>query len=376
VRVGIIGAGWSGATCAWALARADADVEVFESAPTVGGHSRVETLNGVVYEPNGAHIFHTSDAEVAALVQQLGMTRTYEHRVKTLVHLDDDEPVLLSWPPQISELKRLSLWPVVQRELEARPGEARGESFDEYVTSLMGPTLYRLFIADYTAKQWGVDPSELSSSFAPKRVDLRNDDDTRLFRDTWELFPPAGPNTAIERLVSDVTVHAGRLLTMRDLVEDTELRRFDRWVVTAPLDAFVEGSFGSDLDLEWRGIAMRSRYVPTRDPRGTVSPAYVVNYPDARYPYTRTVETKHASGQAILGTVLSEEHPGAKRRHYPIPTIGRTYERRNDELKKLIRAEVPADIQFCGRLANYLYINQDQAIRQGLDCAQQVLTQA
>ena len=39
----------------------------------------------------------------------------------------------------------------------------------------------------------------------------------------------------------------------------------------------------------------------------------------------RTVETKHASGQLIHGTVVSEEYPGSPARHYPVPTIDRRY---------------------------------------------------
>ena len=50
---------------------------------------------------------------------------------------------------------------------------------------MMGPTLFRIFIRDYTLKQWGRPASELSSSFAPKRVDLRRDGYDRLFRDIF-----------------------------------------------------------------------------------------------------------------------------------------------------------------------------------------------
>jgi diacylglycerol kinase family enzyme len=39
----------------------------------------------------------------------------------------------------------------------------------------MGRTLYGLFIEGYTRKQWGCEPSELSSAIAPKRVELRAD---------------------------------------------------------------------------------------------------------------------------------------------------------------------------------------------------------
>lgn len=59
-RVAVIGAGWSGAAAARRLHDGGVAVEVFEATEVVGGHSRAERLNGVLYEPNGPHVFHTS----------------------------------------------------------------------------------------------------------------------------------------------------------------------------------------------------------------------------------------------------------------------------------------------------------------------------
>jgi len=90
-RIGIIGAGWAGASTAHRLAEAGVAAEVFEKTDVVGGHSRSETMDGVVYEPNGTHVFHTSDSEVAAFVQQFGLTRPYAHAVSTEVLLSEPD---------------------------------------------------------------------------------------------------------------------------------------------------------------------------------------------------------------------------------------------------------------------------------------------
>ena len=66
----VVGAGWSGAVVARELHDQGIGVQVIERASVVAGHARCETLNGVVYEPHGAHIFHTSDARVAEYVQR------------------------------------------------------------------------------------------------------------------------------------------------------------------------------------------------------------------------------------------------------------------------------------------------------------------
>lgn len=364
----VVGAGWSGAVVARALHDDGIDVHVVERDVGVGGHARSERLNGVVYEPNGAHIFHTSVPRVAEYVQRYGMTRPYEHRVLTEVHLreDDDEGRLLAWPPQIDELRALPVWGEVERELADLPAVPVGDDFESWTISLMGPTLYRLFIEGYTRKQWGCEPSELSSRFAPKRVDLRSDGDTRLFRDTWEFFPAGGANDVIEAILRPVPVTCGvevGIDDVADLVDDLEAV-----VVTAPLDDLL-GRHGA---LAWRGIRMVSRYVPT-SAGGTVTPAYVVNRPSERVPYTRTVETKHASGQRIDATVVSEEHPGAPARHYPVPTLDGRYERLNESLQQeVVDRLAPVPVHFCGRLSTYTYIDQDQAIDRALTCAEQV----
>ncbi|GAB3066728.1 hypothetical protein GCM10027186_18610 [Micromonospora schwarzwaldensis] len=362
-----MGAGWAGAVTARALHDDGMAVEVFEERQTVGGHSRSETLAGVVFEPNGPHIFHTSNPEVARYVQRFGMRRTYEHRVLTEIFLDDDDsPRLLSWPPQVEELRALPVWPRVEKELADLPAEPWRDNLEAYCESIMGPTLYQLFIRDYSVKQWGRHPTELSSRFAPGRLDLRTDGNRRLFRDTWEFFPERGSQEMIESILAPIPVLAGQSISVDDL--PALERDFAAVVITAPLDVFAK----QDGSLEWRGVRTVSRYLPLADPTATVTPAYVVNRPSLRHPFTRTVETKHATGQRVAGTVLSEEYPGSADRHYPVQTPDRSNERRNESLKAMIRERTDLAVFYCGRLANYEYINQDQAIEQGMACARDV----
>jgi UDP-galactopyranose mutase len=98
----------------------------------------------------------------------------------------------------------------------------------------------------------------------------------------------------------------------------------------------------------------------------------VVNYPGREYPFIRIHETKHASGQQCAGTVLGFEFTNAPTRYYPIELP------RNRELNKryqsYLRDEIgPERVFFAGRLANYLYIDMDDCMRQALDASQEVL---
>ena len=366
-RVAVIGAGWSGAAAARQLHDGGASIEVFEATGVVGGHSRAERLNGVAYEPNGPHVFHTSEPRVAAFVHRFGLVRPYAHRPLTTVRVDG-EPRYFSWPLQLDELTALPQWERIRGELAARPAVPSTSDFEAYCVSLMGETLYRLFVYHYTVKQWGLEPSSLSAGMGARRVHLRVNGDRRLYQDAWEHFPPEGANTAIEAALRGIPVHLGTEIRFADLGGPL-LRAFDAVVVTAPLDGFV----GEAIPLPWRGIRVHARYHETASPRATVTRAYTVNQPDPDVPFTRTVETKHASGQEILGTVVCEEYPGHPAKHYPVPTGDQAHERRNQELQTRIRRESPVPVSFCGRLANYQYINQDEAALQGLRVADELL---
>ncbi|MCY3860960.1 MAG: NAD(P)-binding protein [bacterium] len=369
-RIAIVGAGWTGAVAGRLLTDAGFAVEVMEKTRVVGGHSRAETMNGVVYEPNGAHIFHTSNEAVNEFVNAHGLTRPYDHKVLTEVHLspddDDHESRLLSWPPQVSELRELPIWPTVERELASLPSQPTGDNFEDYVVSMMGRTLYDLFIRDYTAKQWSRPAIELSARFAPKRVELRDDGHRGLFRDRWQYFPPNGINEVIESVMATVAVTLNTEITVDDA--DRLGQDYDAVVITAALDDFAR----CPGELEWRGIEMVSQYHATDEPGGVVTPAYVTNRPSMRVPHTRTVETKHATGQQITGTVVSEEMPGAPRRHYPVLTADGANERRNAELAGKIAGCFDIPVYFAGRLATYRYINQDEAIADAMAVADRV----
>jgi UDP-galactopyranose mutase len=346
-------------------------VEVFEAAGVVGGHSRVEHLDGVMYEPNGPHIFHTSDEEVAALVTRFGMGRPFRHEVLSEVFEDDDDEHgrLLSWPPQVDELQTLRAWPQIAQELEALPAQPQGSSFEQHVISLMGETLYRLFIEGYTKKQWARDPSQLSATLAPKRVELRTDGYRGLFRDTYEFFPADGVNPIIEAMLEPVGLTCGQALYVDDLHDAAST--FAGVVVTAPTDGFAR----AEHCLPWRGIRMESRLSATDTLDGCRTAAYQINRPSLRHAFTRTIESKHASGQRIGATVVSEEHPQDGLRHYPVPSLDGEGDRRNLELQEQIRQQVPVPTWFCGRLAEYRYLDQDQAIRSALDTASAVLVE-
>jgi UDP-galactopyranose mutase len=366
----IIGAGLTGCTLAHRMAREGVRSVLLERAEVPGGLVRSEHMEGVLYEPHGSHIFHTEDEEVWKLANSMTPFQPYRHRVDIVV-----EGKILNWPILVSDIEAQSRSDEILRELEERKGinaeeRANAANFEEWCLELMGPILYDRYIKPYTEKQWGRPARELSASWAPRRVQVRWDNDPYLFPDPFQGWP-AGPNgytDIINGLLDDqvIELRTGVDVTLEDVEEHARSVEADAIVLTCPLDAFAGARFGS---LEWRGIIVRSFHIPHVE---YAQGAMVVNYPGFEYPFIRIHETKHASGQKCEGTVLGVEFTNAPTRYYPIET----QENRalNTKYQNFLRSEIGEERTFfAGRLANYVYIDMDDCMRQAIDAAEDVL---
>jgi UDP-galactopyranose mutase len=369
-RVLVVGAGLTGCTVAHRLAREGVGSVLLERADVPGGLIRSEHMHGVLYEPHGSHIFHTEDEEVWQLANQMTPFRAYRHRVDILA-----AGQVFNWPILVSDIDRQPDAAEIHRQLADRKGvdaaaRAQAANFEEWCLDLMGPVLYERFIRPYTEKQWGRPARELSAQWAPRRVSVRWDNDPYLFPDPYQGWP-AGPNGYTDvidgLLASPLTeLHTGVDVTRDNLAEHLERFEAGPVILTCPLDVFCAQSLGA---LEWRGIDVRSIHVPHIE---YAQGAMVVNYPGREFPFIRIHETKHASGQQCEGTVLGFEFTGAPTRYYPIET--QRNRALNDRYQDLLRDEIGTHRAFfAGRLANYVYIDMDDCMRQALDATAEVL---
>jgi UDP-galactopyranose mutase len=366
----IVGAGLTGCTLAHRLAEQGVGSVLLERSDVPGGLIRSEHMGGVLYEPHGSHIFHTEDREVWELANAMTPFNDYRHRVDINV-----EGRIHNWPILLSDIDRQSRGDEIKAELEERrdvdaAARAEASNFEEWCLELMGPILYERYIKPYTEKQWGRPASTLSAQWAPRRVSVRWDNDPYLFPDPYQGWP-AGPNgytDIIDGLLDHelIALRTGIDVTLEGLESHAREIEADSIVLTCPLDAFAGERFGR---LDWRGIIVRNVHIPHVE---HAQGAMVVNYPGLEYPFIRIHETKHASRQQCEGTVLGFEFTGAPTRYYPIELP----ENRalNDRYQDFLRGEIGRErVHFAGRLANYLYIDMDDCMRQALDASVEVL---
>jgi UDP-galactopyranose mutase len=349
----VIGAGLTGASAAWKLRQAGWDVRVTEAEGEPGGDCRTGVMCGVIYERFGPHIFHTSDDDVAAFAAPY--LRPYTHIVETVTSAG-----VLHWPPQVSQLKTLPEWQVISAELAGRPAvlpPVDATSFEEYAIALMGHTLYRIFIHDYTRKQWDRDPARLSAAFAPKRIDLRDDDYLPLFRDPHQGW--LDTQDLISYLLADCEVTLGEQVHARDVSPHETL------IVTAALDQFLHDA----PLLEWRGNKVIHSYKPGKNLRQA---AGCVNLATMAVAPVRVTETRHLTGQDADGSVLSYEYPQAGIRSLPVNDTAGLNRGMQRQLESELAEKFPLSVA-AGRLGRFVYIDQDQAIRQGWNAASRIM---
>lgn len=354
----VVGAGFAGSVCARRLAEGfDLRVLVVDRRPHVAGNAH-DALDehGVLVHTYGPHIFHTNADKVVAFLSRFTAWRPYEHRVHAEV---DGQIVPLPLNRRtVSALHRVHL--PDEAAMAAHIGalaEPREEvtTSEDAVVSKVGRDLYERLFRGYTRKQWALDPSELHASVCG-RIPVRLNDDDRYFGDRFQLMPRDGFTAMFQRMLDHPNIELALGTDYAEIRSDINPRQL---VWTGPIDEFFGHRLGA---LPYRSLHFERESRATPGGR-LVQPVAVVNYPNARIPYTRVTEFRHITGQTAESSTLTYEYPTADGDpYYPIPRPeNRELYHRYEAL-----AQSRPDVLFVGRLARYQYLNMDQVVAAAL----------
>lgn len=173
-RVAVLGGGVAGLSAAWRLAERGLEVNLLERNDEVGGLCRTVRRDAFAFDVGG-HRFFTEDREVLDAVMELvGDEMTVKTR-RSIIKLCGRD---FTYPLDFAEvLRRLSPGLLFQAGVSyARASLGRhlrrrtAATFESWVASRYGRTLYDLFFAPYTRKLWGIPPCELSADWAAQRI--------------------------------------------------------------------------------------------------------------------------------------------------------------------------------------------------------------
>ncbi len=230
-KVVILGGGLAGLSAAWKLAQAGFEVDVLEALPELGGLAASFKRGGFTFD-YGPHRFHTKKDNLLDEVRSLlGEELQGRHRKTTVYFMNRyfDYPLsgsnlLRNLPPTVAVLcffDFLFTW------VRGRIAPRIDDSFETWVVNRFGRRLYDIYFGPYTAKVWGSDPTQLSSSWAAQRVAVV---------DLWDLikhtlginsrppdefehspylvdfhYPRSGIGSISERLAEEIRAHGGRI---------------------------------------------------------------------------------------------------------------------------------------------------------------------
>ena len=362
----IVGAGLYGAVFAHEMHKRGKRCLVIDRRDHIAGNVYTQQMAGINVHRYGAHIFHTSDREVWAYVQQFA---EFNHYINSPVAVYKDE--LYNLPFNMNTFSRM--WgvrtPQQAKEMIAKQvaelGITEPKNLEEQALSLVGTDVYTKLIKGYTEKQWGRDCKELPA-FIIKRLPCRFTYDNNYFSDRWQGIPMGGYTQMVEKMLAGVEV---RLNTdFADLIK-AEPDIAQKIVYTGCIDEFFGYCFGA---LEYRSVRFETEELDEENHQGNA----VVNYTEREVPYTRVIEHKHFEFGQQKTTVISREYSAAWEKgmepYYPV---------NDEENGKLLErymalAKEKKNVRFGGRLGQYRYYDMDKVIRQALDAVQDELDNA
>lgn len=368
----IIGCGLTGSVVARHLAEQGKKVTIWERRDHIGGNMYdYRDENGIMVHKYGPHVFHTYkeslvnymrcfgqwvDFPITCQVSMLGKTTPSPFNFQTI----DDYYA----PEDAAALK--------EALLAAYPGRDKVTIVELLESTIPLIKQYANFLYSndyslYTAKQWGVSPSEIDPSIL-KRVPVLLSYKNGYFDDSWQIVPRDGYTQWFRELLNHpnidvcLNIEALKRLKIIDSRVWIDGISFDGMVVyTGPLDELFQNIYG---ELPYRSLRFEWKTEQVKHYQG----APLVAHPEAKN-YTRITEYSHFPQiEEHENTSLAYEYPmmyqpdGKTEPYYPILTD----KSQEDYRKYRALADGVQGLICCGRLADFKYYNMDQALDNAL----------
>lgn len=354
----IVGAGITGAVLAERFAsQSQKRVLIIDKREHIGGNCYDYTdENGIMMNKYGAHLFHTNFQDVWNYVNEFCEWQRWNHRVLGFV-----EGKLVNIPVNINSVNDLCGTNITDqnemdqwlKKVQIKHDPIRNSK--EKAESQVGSDLYNKIFKHYTYKQWNKYPEDLDASVLA-RIPIRNNFDDRYFDDRFQALPKGGYSKFIENLLNhpNITVQ-----TSTNYFLTKNKFNYNTLFYTGPIDHYFKDS-GLE-ELEYRSIDF---IIERYKAMNFFQSNSVINYLENDVPFTRIVEYKHFLNQnSPHTTIVKEITSSSGEPYYPIPDDRNlTLFARYNKL-----AMIEKNVYFLGRLANYRYINMDQAIKNSLD---------
>lgn len=353
----IVGAGLYGAVFAHEVTKQGKKCLVIDKRKHIGGNIYTENIEGINVHKYGAHIFHTSNKTIWDYVNSFVEFNRYTNSPianykDKLYNLPFNMNTFYQlWGVKTPEEARLE----IERQRADYAHINEPQNLEEQALVLGGRDIYEKLIKGYTEKQWGRPATEIPA-FIIRRLPFRFTFDNNYFNDIYQGIPIGGYTNLVNVLLKGIEVH-----TNKDYFKNrAELNQLAKKIVyTGQIDQYYNYQFGH---LEYRSLDFKHKILNMENYQGNA----VINYTDAKVPYTRIIEHKHfefgVQPKTIITYEYSKEWKSGEEPYYPIND-----ERNETILKKYKDLEyLEKCIIFRGRLAEYKYYDMHQIIEKAL----------
>ena len=351
----IVGAGLFGCTCAQILAEKGFSVLLIDKREHIGGNIYTKLVDDIVVHQYGAHIFHTSDNEIWEYVNRFASFNNFINSP-----LANYRGEIYNLPFNMNTF--VQLWNDVRTPSDAlshiesekkKSNITEPKNLEEQAIFLVGETIYKKLIKEYTEKQWGARCTELPA-FIIKRIPVRFTFDNNYFDDKYQGIPIGGYTKMMERMLNNDNIHV--LLSMDFKQHEKELLDCaEKIIYTGPIDELFDYKYGP---LSYRSLRFVSKKINCKFYQNSA----VVNYTSKDVPYTRIIEHKHFEFNECDGTIITMEYPEkwslGKERFYPVNNEENSL--LFEKYKKLLDGK--KNFYLGGRLGMYRYFDMDDTI--------------
>lgn len=315
--------------------------------------------SGILIHQYGPHYFRTNNLNLLNYLSQFTEWIPGNYIVKSF-----SQGQLFPFPINLTTLELFFNRSFSQDEAQLKLETLRQkiehpDNSEEFVLSRVGKELYEAFYLGYTLKQWDQHPRDLAPSVCG-RIPVRFNRDERYVNHRFQLTPKNGFTKLFENMIRLENIH---------VLLNTEYSKVKPWlkpkvatIYCGPIDEYFDYCYGK---LPWRSLDFEFKSFN----KDFLQPCVQINYPND-FLYTRSVEIKHVTQQDNPRTVISYEYSKSiGDPYYPVPAEG------NEALYKRYKLladheRISRKVYFAGRLAQYKYMNTDEAVEEGLSLFQ------
>lgn len=371
-RALVVGCGLCGGVIARHLAEKGVQVEIWDRRNHIGGNMYDhKDEHGFLVQQYGPHIFHTKTKELYDYMSRFAKWNPFKLECGA-VWDNKYTPTPFNFTTIdtfYSKEKAEALKTKLQAAYVGQPTATVVDVLQNPDADIRGYAeyLFQNDYAPYTAKQWGVSPSEIDPSVL-KRVPLRFSYDVGYFDDAYEAMPAESFTAFFEKLLDhpNIQVKLG-VEALEHLQVEQDVLKLDGAPVDFPV--IYTGALDELFNNEYGRLPYRSlRFEWFYEEKESLQDAPVVAYPQEKG-FTRITEYKKLPAQNLPGTSYAKEYPlpyevenGAEP-YYPVLTE----ESAKQYAKYRVHAEKVKNLYLCGRLADFKYYNMDQALQQALN---------